>query len=401
MSNQPEVRVPEPSGFDIVAAVLGVEADIVRLGVGYARVVYRKLIVALGVAIGIILCGFVLNVIAYYANPDYPTAAKLLYGINIIASAGFVIITAILWWRPNQVAWTGTAGAIIGMLDRDDPKHGGLSGGAKWLIGNYLDISKMVTLVGAVALFYLGFIPFGKNPVAFFVIVSGSIITGLLADRYKEQFKGTFAVELVFYGTCVIMTLSFLSLVPAQSLGSKGSFLQVLASNIKEGIFIFALFLTLIVTLSMKRSSAQKKDKRGYTIWIVILFGAMELMFVPMNMLWGHLPSWPWPGASSAQANIQPTAQVAPQVPQTHGVIRNVVATQGTFTEVRVPNGSKVAWYCQPGALMGVTHSKLPQGKFIDCADNTTFFHLGDDLQDLVLSFVSTDPNPKQAWVSW
>lgn len=391
MSNQPEVRVPEPSGFDIVAAILGVEADIVRLGVGYARVVYRKLIVALGVAIGIILCGFVLNVIAYYANPDYPAVAKLLYGINIVASAGFVIITAILWWRPNQVAWTGTAGAIIGMLDRDDPKHGGLSEGAKWLIEKYLDIFKIVTLVGAVALFYLGFIPFGENPVAFFVIVSGSIITGLLADRYKEQFKGTFAVELVFYGTCVIMALSFLSLIPIESWGGSGSFGQVLASNIKEGIFVFTLLLAIIVTLSMK----------GFRKWALILFGVMDLMFMPMNMLWGHLPSWPWPGTGSAQANIQPTAQVPPQVPQTRGVIRNVVATQGTFTEVRVPNGVKVTWYCQPGALMGVTHSKLPQGKFIDCADNTTFFHLGDDLQDLVLSFVSTDPSPKQAWVSW
>lgn len=387
---QEQVAVETPSFFDIIAAVLGVEADIVRLGVGYARVVFRKLVVALCVAIGVILFGFVLNIIAYYANPYYPAVAKLLYGINIVASAGFVIITAILWWRPNQVAWTGTAGAIIGMLDHDDPKHGGLSEGAKWLIGKYLDISKMVTLVGAVALFYLGFIPFGENPVAFFVIVSGSIITGLLADRYKEQFKGTFAVELVFYGACVIMTLSFLSLVPVESWGGKGSFGQALASNIKEGIFVFTLLLAIMVTLSMK----------GFRKWAFVLFGVIDLMFMPMNMFWEHLPSWPWSGTSSAQANIQPTAQVPPQT-QTRGVIRNVVAVQGTFTEVRVPNGVKVTWYCQPGALMGVTHSKLPQGKFIDCADNTTFFHLGDDLQDLVLSFVSTDPSPKQAWVSW
>lgn len=384
MSNQPEVRVPEPSGFDIVAAILGVEADIVRLGVGYARVVYRKLIVALGVAIGIILCGFVLNVIAYYANPDYPAVAKLLYGINIVASAGFVIITAILWWRPNQVAWTGTAGAIIGMLDRDDPKHGGLSEGAKWLIEKYLDIFKIVTLVGAVALFYLGFIPFGENPVAFFVIVSGSIITGLLADRYKEQFKGTFAVELVFYGTCVIMALSFLSLIPIESWGGSGSFGQVLASNIKEGIFVFTLLLAIIVTLSMK----------GFRKWALILFGVMDLMFMPMNMLWGHLPSWPWPGTGSAQANIQPTAQVV--APPARSV-ETIVVNSDNFTYKSIPDGVSIDFDCPNDAFMDFTYHGMPEKEkgFIDCDIGGRNIVLGAHKAGRRVGFMLKDGHPR------
>lgn len=361
--------VGTPSGFDIIAAVLGVEADIIKLGVGYARVAYRKLVVALFVMIGIILCGFILNVAASYT---YPTIAKILYGINIIAATGFVVITAILWWRPNQVAWVGVAGAIIEKLgDRD----GGISYGAKWLIGEYANIFKMVTLVGTIALFYLGIIPFGKNPIAFFIIVSGGIVTGLLADRYKEQFQGTFAIEILFYGVCVVIALSVLSLVPVESWGEKESFGQRLVCNIKSGVFLFALLLTLVVTLSMK----------GFRKWALVLLGVTGIMFVPVNI---SLPKLPWSANethASISENVRSTKQVVPQKE-----VHRLTATNLKFASQDIGDNETGEYYCPDGTLMDFEYTGRPNDdNLIDCDVPATGVRLGDGKTGRRIRFIS------------
>lgn len=349
MNNQPVVPVPTPSGFDIIAAIMGVEVDIIKLGVGYARVAYRKLVVALFAMIGIVLLGLILNIAATFV-PSW--VANILYGINFFAATVFAVITAILWWRPKQVAWIGVAGAIIGKLD-----HQGLSAGAKWLIMKYASIFKLVTMVCTIVLFYLGFMPFGENPAAFFVIVSGGIGASLLAnsDHYKDKLAGTLAAELIFYGMCVVISLAVLSIVPHQSWGKDGGFMQALVRNIKGGVFLFAIFLTLITTLSVRRGEAKKGETKSLTIMIVLLFGAMDMMFMPMDMLSKYDPfTGPAHASMATQVHGAPQALTLPSI---------VATKEGPSEWVRFPEGRSTAYHCNGDGMIYVRHNKTgPEG---------------------------------------
>ncbi|MDO8604182.1 MAG: hypothetical protein Q7K40_02160 [bacterium] len=351
MSNAQQTEMfpkDEASVIDIIVEAVGGAGDLVKLGVGYPRVVYRKLIIALLAMSGIVFCGFILNVLAYFA---WAPLASILYGINITSSIVFAILVAILWWRPRQVAWVAVAGAIIG-----DPKikgeHGGFSNGAKWLIEEYLNIFKIVAIIGTVSLFYLGFIPFGANPGAFFVIIGGSIAVGLLSSKY-EQLRGTFAVELAFYGICVIIALAFLSLVPTTSWGVDkpfmSQFMLALIGNIKEGLFLFGILFATTVTLMVRRKKANAEDKKGWPWLIITLFGIMDGIFMPWSIAVDAMPWRDRPAVSQvAREQMEPKNYPTKTIPLT---------SSQSVAIYPLPSGGQV-WYCctTPGAEMMVDY---------------------------------------------
>lgn len=341
--------------FDVFLALLGVAGDTVDLGVDYARTAFQKLVTALVIFIGLIAWGFVLNYNEYYYA-------------NIILASFFAIVTAILWWRPGQVAWVGVAGAIIGSLDQHDLKHGGLSGGAKWLINEYLNIFKIVALVGTVSLFYLGFIPFGTNPGAFFVLVGGGIAASLLSDRYAEQLKGTFAVELAFYGICFIITLAIFSLIPDSSWSADphkpfmAKFMLALIGNIKNGLFLFGLLLSVTIVLMVRRKKADAKDKEGWPWLIITLFGIMDGIFMPWGVAMEYLP---WGGGHHAPQMTSSQPAIVPAVYQT-GTLPpqklQVVPGEG-FKKVDIPPGrvlKDLTWNCPDGCILEIVHGGQP-----------------------------------------
>ncbi|MBI5400838.1 MAG: hypothetical protein HZB12_01855 [Candidatus Yonathbacteria bacterium] len=324
--------------FDIFLALTGETEDTVKLGADYARDAYQKLITALSVMIVMIGFGLIFNVTGHC-------------WINIILATIFAVVTAVLWWRPGQVAWVGVAGAIIGKLDKE---RGGLSGGAKWLISKYASIFKLVTMVGTIVLFYLGFMPFGENPTAFFVIVSGGIGASLLAnsERYKKVLEGTFAAEFVFYGMCVIIVLAIFSLVPQQSWGGEKSFAHALINNVKGGLFLFALLLALIVTLIMRRTKAKAEGKKGWPWMIIFLFGLMDFMYMPMDMLAKYNPL----AMIRAHYANTPPPTVAPTQAQAPSVSPIKVIHLGSEWSKAVyplPMGGEIGFTCtMPGAEM-------------------------------------------------
>lgn len=322
---------------------------------------YWKLVKVLGLLVLMVPIGLACNVLGYP-------------GVNIAFSLFFASATLVTWFYPEHIAVVALTGAITKKLS-----GGNLAEGARSFLSQYWKVLRIVLMVETVIFFYLSFIPFAGHASVFFIIVAGSIAATLVADHLGM--KGSLAMELVFYGICLICIFNFLSLVPAQSWGNEGSFMRELISNIKGSIFLFVLLLTIIVTLSKKR----------FTKWALILLGVTGVMFTPVKI---RLPQLPW-SANETPASISESvrsAQAAPtQTSRTKTRIIEGVAAQGVFSEVKIPGGCDFTSKCQNGVLMGVTHKKLPQGTMVDCADEK-YTDLGVNLQDLRLSFVSTEP---------
>ncbi|OHA83354.1 MAG: hypothetical protein A2937_00740 [Candidatus Yonathbacteria bacterium RIFCSPLOWO2_01_FULL_47_33b] len=362
--------------MDLILAVLNVGSETIGLGVDPIRKAYLKLVGALWVLIGIMLIGLVCNV---FGHPE----------VNIILSSLFAVVTAILWWRPRQVAEVAVAGAIIG--------DGSLSEGAKWILRHYFSVFKTVLLVGTIVLFYLGFVPFTENPGAFFVIIAGSIAVSLMADQWK--YGGEIGKKLVFYGACTIIGFAVVSLIPQGFWGSDKSFLSEWALSIKGkegGIFVLALLLAVILTLFDERSNAKKESRGSYTVLIFILFAIMVLAFKP-PALHKTLDEYKLGGKTwsiNTHRNTS-TQRTTPKQPQARTVV--VLATQVAFTEVKIPASTDFRWDAPEGCLVAIEYDGAPQGVTHDCSEHVD---LGGNIRRLRLGFSSKTETPVKVTVT-
>lgn len=76
-----------------------------------------------------------------------------------------------------------------------------------------------------------------------------------------------------------------------------------------------------------------------------------------------------------------------------------VIAEQGAFTEVKIPDLSNFDFVCPPGALMVIVHSGIPEGQVVDC-DLQVKLALSSNLRGLRLGFQSKDSTPRHVTVT-
>lgn len=101
---------------------------------------------------------------------------------------------------------------------------------------------------------------------------------------------------------------------------------------------------------------------------------------------------------TSANASLAtPAAEPVIHRRQTRTV--EVIAEEGAFTEVKIPDLSKFDFVCPSGALMIIVHSGIPEGQIIDC-DTQVKIALSNNLTGLRLGFQSKDSTPKHVAVT-
>lgn len=346
-----------------ILAFLGIVPEIIGIATDPLRRAYEKLLTILFVAIAILAVGFIANVVGYKE-------------INIGLASMFALLTAILWWRPQQVAWVATMGGIIGKLGEKND----ISDGTKWLLMEFYKIFKTVLLIGTIVLFYLSFIPFRANPDAFFVLIAGSIVTSLLAERL--EIAGKTGQKLGFYGACVIMGLALVSLIPSGFWGTESSFMSTWIAEIKakEGsIFVLALFLTTIFTLIDERGSAIN-GKGHYSIIIFLIIGFTSIMFAP-TALDGAWSKYGWQGSAYGPPPLteplegEESALSGDYGDKTPKTVRyEIVLTEpGVWVEVEnIPDLSSIILVCPDDVILRMVYDGHPEeSPDYDCSEDT------------------------------
>lgn len=354
-----QIVLSTKSGFDVLASSLALAGDIEDVGLAYAKSGYGKLVTAASILILMILCEYGINLTAGWIETFSPGPAQNLYDVDFFIGLVSAFFLAVRWWMPEKVAWVTVAGGIIGELNRRDPKHGGLSKGAKWFIEEYDDVFQWLLLICTVSGLFLGIVPFGAHPIAFFVLILGAIPAHLLSVRYKEQLHGTLLVEFLYYSILVTAGCYLLSLIPTSSWGAETSltarFVHGLISNIRGGLFPFGILLSLALVFSNRRSRAPK-DNKGSVWGLIILWGLLEMMYMPMQMFVDA-----YKGADHAPKIVgsQPAIMLMPAVYQKSVQILHVVPGE-SFQKAEIPQGTKVIenvqWDCPQRCILEVEH---------------------------------------------
>lgn len=105
-----------------------------------------------------------------------------------------------------------------------------------------------------------------------------------------------------------------------------------------------------------------------------------------------------WLKEATTFTSTPQTATVGPtksKQPQPYTI--EVVAVQGTFTEVKIPPGTAFRWNIQEGCLIAMIHDGNPQGSTHDCAEPIEF---GDNIRGLRLGFSSKTETPIEVLVT-
>jgi hypothetical protein len=132
----------------------------------------------------------------------------------------------------------------------------------------------------------------------------------------------------------------------------------------RDGKTFVALVLTYFVFAS---AFIQNKEKKAPFYQKVMVFAMIVIVDLA---LMGLTPSGAWSKYGWGGGTEYAQAVRAPHIAlrQGAGTIR-VVATQGAFTEVRVPLSTRFEWDTQEGCLVAVMHDDAPQGIIYDCTE--------------------------------
>lgn len=156
-----------------------------------------------------------------------------------------------------------------------------------------------------------------------------------------------------------------------------------------------AFVITYLVFASAFMQDEEKRKKTPFyqIAMVVIMIMAVDFALIGINPadILKNPFNWSWITSS------QPTAQVVPsQVLRPAAMWSSEgITKQGVFTEIKVPvppRGCHAEWSCQDGAFVGVVYKKLPQGIIRSCEETQNEPLDFGEVQDLRLTFMSTDP---------
>lgn len=148
-------------------------------------------------------------------------------------------------------------------------------------------------------------------------------------------------------------------------------------------------FTALVVTYFVFASAfIQDKEKKApfyqkVMVFTMIIAVDMALMGSPFG-LWDK---YGWKGAEQSRSVVE--TFTPKQSPVTRTV--NIIATQGAFTEVKIPPATDFRWDVQEGCLIAVAHDGDPGGSIYDCTEH---IELGTYLHNLRIGFSSKTETP-------
>ncbi len=161
-----------------------------------AQRLYRFLPWALVGAVGIVIVGWVCNLVGWR-------------GVSIVLSLVLTALTVTIWFEPKRLVVVAGAGAAAGAIPHT---NGTATDGATEFVLFYVDLLGKVLLWGSVLLFVLGTIPFGENPFVIFSITAGLLL--LVFINWQWKIGTTHGKRLFYWYVCAMMIVFIASLVP-------------------------------------------------------------------------------------------------------------------------------------------------------------------------------------------
>ncbi|HLB50552.1 MAG TPA: hypothetical protein VJL38_00025 [Patescibacteria group bacterium] len=157
------------------------------------QVYYRVLRLA-RIALGIIVGGFVLNLIG-------------LKEVNLLLAILFTVGTAVVWFQPRFLIPITEAGVVVGAIAPPTIPQTIMSA-----LELYVRVLGHILLWGSLLLFIMGTLSFRGNPMAIFVIVAGFILLALIGAMWGKG-NGVWGRRMVKGYVVIMIIVSFLSLI--------------------------------------------------------------------------------------------------------------------------------------------------------------------------------------------
>lgn len=180
-------------GFLAIGTQTGQNA--IQYTLGQANRIYRQCWQVIRILLGMVLAGFILNIIG-------------IKEANIIFAVFFLLVALVVWSRPVYLGIiTGTAAALTVLQQNQSfPER------AKRFLQDYVKILRQALLWGLITFLALGIVSFRENPLAFFGIIVALAIMELIYVEWK--IGGRFGRKFVYYAAICILVAFVLSLIP-------------------------------------------------------------------------------------------------------------------------------------------------------------------------------------------
>lgn len=146
-------------------------------------------------------------------------------------------------------------------------------------------------------------------------------------------------------------------------------------------------FTALVITYLIFASAFMQEKKKAPFYQKIMVFAMIVAVVVALtgspSELW---EKYEWKGEEQSKS-------VESFTPKQSSATRtvNIIATQGAFTEVKIPPATDFRWDVQEGCLIAVTHDGDPHGSIYDCTEH---IELGTYLHNLRIGFSSKTETP-------